>query len=419
MTKIGKIIIIILFLLLGGSVFMVLSTLSQKTALENEKTTLQGELTQAGEREQELVARVKDTESKIEEAKQNNERLQQQLSDLNGQISSLENTINSLRSERDNWRNRVNDLRRERDELITKLQEKPKVIYKEREPEPEEEQPGKPPVMATGATEDQERYWARVLKDKAALELKINELQSQLSQYEVSLEELKKVNSDLDLELSQLRNQKEEIQRQIKYSEDLANTLSIELAREKNDKRFIDQRLDKIKEENLDLRSKVKELTSTKIALEKSIARLRESKDKVERKLAETESVIQNRIDEVLDIKETLDRKLSEPIEEEGTQSVELPPIVVSAPKAGGPAVAQESRMAPGFEGHVLSVNEENNFVITDLGLNSGVRIGDNLSIYRNGKYIAGLEIIQVRKDISAADIKQKGARIQVGDNVR
>ena len=57
--------------------------------------------------------------------------------------------------------------------------------------------------------------------------------------------------------------------------------------------------------------------------------------------------------------------------------------------------------------------------IIVNLGEDSGVKIGDKLNIYRGAEYIAGLEVIQVRKDICAADIKSKMMDIEVGDTVR
>ena len=61
----------------------------------------------------------------------------------------------------------------------------------------------------------------------------------------------------------------------------------------------------------------------------------------------------------------------------------------------------------------------ENNFVIVNIGEGTGVRLGEQLSVYRDSKYIAKLEVIQVRKDISAADIKEQSSKIKVGDSVR
>lgn len=404
MTTVAKQIIIILVILLLGSVGMTVFISTQKTALEQEKTSLEERLSQAEAQTKKLSGEKQSLDEQLKEAQSTKSKLQKQFSDLNNQVTQLTN-------ERDNWRNQVETLRRERDGLMVKLQEKPKEVIVEKEVVREV-------PAADVAMDSQDEYWASVLKEKASLELQIDELKSELSAASVEVEELKKTNSDLNLELGLFKSEKEEIARKVKYSEDLANTLSIDLAREKNDKRFLGDRQEKLREENLSLRSQVKELSATKIALEKSIARLREDKQKIEQRLAETESIIQNRIDEVLEIKTSLDKKLqTTAVNPSPSKEVELPPIIVS-PSSDQAGFIQERNLPTGFNGKVVSVNEDNNFIIVDLGENAGIRIGDRLSVYRGDQYIGGVEVIQVRKDISAADIKQKGARIKVGDSV-
>jgi hypothetical protein len=55
-----------------------------------------------------------------------------------------------------------------------------------------------------------------------------------------------------------------------------------------------------------------------------------------------------------------------------------------------------------------------------DLGQeNSSVSVGNSLKVFRNSESIATLEVIQVRRDISAADIKDKSDELRVGDIVR
>ena len=55
-----------------------------------------------------------------------------------------------------------------------------------------------------------------------------------------------------------------------------------------------------------------------------------------------------------------------------------------------------------------------------DLGQeNSSVSVGNVLKVYRNSEEIASLEIIQVRRDICAADIKNKSNQLKVGDVVK
>ena len=94
---------------------------------------------------------------------------------------------------------------------------------------------------------------------------------------------------------------------------------------------------------------------------------------------------------------------------------MELPPIIVNAPNNQQQAAAgrqQRRRPASGkTEGSIISINESNNFVIVDLGQeNSSVSVGNALKVYRDSSEIATLEVIQVRREICAADIKDKSS---------
>lgn len=98
---------------------------------------------------------------------------------------------------------------------------------------------------------------------------------------------------------------------------------------------------------------------------------------------------------------------------------MELAPIVVSSADNPTGFAKASNPNAPGIDGNIVSINPENNFVIIDIGEGSGIKAGDTLNVYREAEYIAGLEVIQVRKDIAAADIISKVTDIQVGDAVR
>ena len=162
----------------------------------------------------------------------------------------------------------------------------------------------------TSAQGDQ--YWASVLKQKAALQVELEKEKSELDQAALQVVDLKKQNSDLEVEVKQVSNEKDEIIQKIKYGQDLADNLSIDLARSRNDQKAVNDRADKLKEENLELLSQIRDLTSAKLELERTVARLTDDKDAMQKKLIETESVIQSRIDDIWKIKEGLDKKLSE-----------------------------------------------------------------------------------------------------------
>ena len=53
----------------------------------------------------------------------------------------------------------------------------------------------------------------------------------------------------------------------------------------------------------------------------------------------------------------------------------------------------------------VLSVNREEHFIIINAGYNQGMKLGDKFEVNRYGQNIL-LQIAQVRKEISAADVQ-------------
>jgi hypothetical protein len=97
-------------------------------------------------------------------------------------------------------------------------------------------------------------------------------------------------------------------------------------------------------------------------------------------------------------------------------ESVELPPIVVRPAPKEEPAIEEP---AVALEGKILAINKDNNFVIIDFGSDAGAKVGDAFQVYRDGKAIANIEVIQARRNISACDIKRESASIKIGDIVK
>ncbi len=470
MSKVAKLVFVLLVILLIASGVFGLSLLQQKTTIEQSKVKLEGEVKSYKEKEKKFVDDNKKLQEQLREAQGNEQKIQEQFSDLSGRV-------NSLIAERDDWKGKVDDLKRERNQLLAKLQEKPGpspaapagIAPSEIASQPQFSQPMELPNAALPA--GQEKYWASVLKEKAGLEIKIKGLQGQLNSGVMELAELKKINSDLALELDQLRADRSDIDRRIKYSEELANTLSVELTREKNDKRLIGESSNNLREDNAALRGQVKGLTTEKLALEKNIAKLTTEKESIDKKLTSTENMLQERANEVMDIQKSIDHKIKSATDNSAPSAslksaavppsssmttdsasvtpgalatpgssptmtpssrtmkeIELPPIIVSvnltAENKPKPKLEEKvslksgsDKLTEGLKGRVLSVNKANNFVVVDLGEDSGIHVGDSLDVYHGEEKVSTLEVIQVRKAISAADIKQKGA-IDIGDVV-
>lgn len=462
MSKTAKFIVLILVVLLGISVFVVLNTFNQKENLEKTNKTLQARAQEAESRELKTVEEKKvleqekiNLESQLKQAQDAQAGVQKKLDEAQEQAAKIDSKVNSLNTqisdlsrERDDWKKRVEDIKKERDNAMTKLQEvtsqlsaKEFEFQEARATSTETAAPQPQPSMAPPVDADDD-YWAGVFRQKASLEVKLAELQDQLSQNAAEIADLKKKSSDLELELTGLKSEKMDVDRKLKFSEDLASNLSLELARLKNDRRMGNDQLEQLQRDNDDLRAQVKSLTSAKAALEKSITHLMENKSAVESKLDETKNLIEGKIEEIVKLKESIDQNLKTEskqaqlkpmiddllrmkgkIEQKyqdaqlGSKEVELQPIIVSAQ---GPVVQPSGGSSySGFQGHIVTVNEPNNFVVLDIGESSGLNIGDQLRVFHGTKSIAGLKVIQVRKEIAAADIMEKTSPIQVGDIVR
>ncbi len=431
MSKMAPGIILILFLLLGGSVFMVLQTLNQKQSLEKSNASLKTQLDKVQDREKSLIVEKKKLEEQIKSADEAKADFDKQLGDLNEEVAGLNKKLDEVTADRDDWKERVDAIKQERDQLTSKVAYLSKELLSASAGKPTSSPVVEMPTAEESKTQTEaapttvtvqvpagadDHYWAAVLKEKAELGLQVQKYKGDLDAKVIEIEQLKKENSELTMEISTLKDQREDVEKKIKDGQDLADSLSVELARQRGTNKFASDKVDNLRKDNDNMRIEVKRLNETKLALEKSIAKLTEDKRLVEKRLTDTEGLIQGRIDEIWQIKDSLDESFQQAKSKYDTKEVELAPIIVSAPSV---AVPQGEEPIIGFNGKIVSINEDNNFVIVDLGENSGVQLGEVLSVYRGSQNIGKLEVIQVRKDISAADIKQKTAKLEVGDVVK
>ena len=137
----------------------------------------------------------------------------------------------------------------------------------------------------------------------------------------------------------------------------------------------------------------------------------------LERKFSEMQVMLSDQLSQIGNLNQQLTQIATEekpktalPIEKR--ESVELPPIVVR-PQSGN----SQSESVP-VDGKVLAVNKESNFVIVDLGEGAGIKVGNRFRVSRDGQYVGDVEVIQIRKNISACDIKKEIVPIQIGDSV-
>lgn len=413
-------------------------TIFQKMELEKQNEALNGQVaeyeTKTATLDKKLSAadkQVQDLRRDIDDKNREKDAVSARLVDVQREAKTLTEDVTRFKKDKEDLDRRVRDVSASRDDLmaqVAQFKNRPekiveKIVYRDKpavQQGDNSEEGMRSIIVENKSNED---YWAGVMRAKTALSMELDSVKKELVAAQMKVQDFQKSNSDLEIEIGRLKNEKDEIVRKIKYGEDLADNLSVELARSRNDQKAVQDRADKVSQENQGLRTDIKKLTTTKVSLEKSISRLSEEKAVTERKLVETESIIQSRIDEIWKMKKDIDNRISLP-GTRGSADVELPPIIVNANggRSAGTATTAPILADQGGakkSGSVVSVNVDNNFVIVNLGERSGVRMGDQFRVYRGGSQIGLVQVIQVRQDISAADIKQKTAAFKPGDTIK
>lgn len=419
--------------------------LIQKKNAEDKNINLQDQITESQKKQEKILSDFKkiqqkadDLQQRLTESKKQYDQAQGANDELKRKADDLSAQVDQFNQERDSLKNRIETMRKERDELMSKLKNAPeKIVYKDR---PVESAPAVVQTVVPSSGGNNDEYWAGILKEKNEIQVQLDKAKTELNNDALQVADLRKQTSELQLQIKDLSNSKDEIERRltnekkalmdnftkekqdllrkVKDGEDLASNLSMEVVRSRGDQKNANDFVGKVKQDNAQLQSQVRQLVATKVALEKTVARLTEQKSEVSKKLSETEGVIQDRINEIWQIKNNLDQKISQ-IKDVNSNSkeMELSPIVVN-----GSGMDTKPVMAgmPLNQPHkVISINEKNNFVIIDYGESQGSSIGRILKAFRDNKEIATLEVIQVRRDISAADIKDAKTKLQVGDQIR
>jgi predicted nuclease with TOPRIM domain len=374
-----------LFIGLIGLLLVILislfSTIGSKQALLQEYTSTKENLTR--ERES-LVQKIN---SVMEEKRRLEER-----------YSKMQADMDRISKERDDLQKKYEVAAKEREGLIEKLRQK--------KPAAEE--------VAIPATED--AYWAKILKEKAGLEMQVASLREELNNLKIVSDEVKRNQVASDLEMKNLSREKQDLENRMSFNDKMTDSLSSELVREKNDKRALLDELRALKNEHSALLSQLRSLSSQKASLETKLAQAEQARAALEKRIGSMNDMLEYKISEVMDIKKDLEQigegaEVTKPMQK---GSVELPAIIVrSQPE---PASTAPSGV---YIGKVLAVNKDNNFIVIDIGEEQGLQPGTSFNVYQGDNKVATVEVIQIRKNVSACDIKQASGPINVGDEVR
>lgn len=345
--------------------------------------------------------------------KSENTTLLNKVSQLENDLRANQNKINVLKDERDKGLEGLSDLQkkyelavRSRDELMDKLRKQSQRS--------QEAAVSHPQIIQ--APENNDAYWGSILKAKTDLEMQLSGIRTDLRSLQIANESLQREKSALEMDVKSLRNEKKDLLRQLDYNQKLLDSISQEVVREKNDKTGIQDTLKTLKYDNEVLSRQLKSLNNRKSVLDQKVQSLSEGKATVEKRLNEMDTMLTDRISQIDSLKNELDSiKSDKPIEAvvKKRESVELPAIVVkSSPSA-------QKLDSAAFSGKILAVNTDNNFVVIDLGSVAGAKAGDTYNVYRAGKLIGSISVIQTRDSISACDIKRMSTPLKIGDNIK
>jgi predicted nuclease with TOPRIM domain len=388
-----KFVIIGLMAILAVSLFFNLQINATKDNIVRERNNLKNE--------NELLNK------KIETALADNQRIEGQIDTLNGDLGRILKEKQGLQDEKDDIQKKYDALAKEREEFLVKYKDKFEKLAKE-----ETKEPG--PVK-------EDTYWAGILKAKTDLGFQLEKIRNELNMAQVKNEELMREKGILDSDLKNMAGEKQALEEQFEYNQKSTDSVASELALEKNTKRQLQNYLRLVKNENALLRQQVKSLGSHKVNIEEKFIKLQEEKSNLERRFNEMASLLEDRLSNLGELKQQLgaigSSENAPDMSGPKREYIELPPIVV---RPQSEISSQKTAVFPAATaGKILSLDKDNNFVVIDLGTDTGIKIGDTFQVYRGDRVIATIEVIQARRDIAACDIKKEYLPIIAGDTVR
>lgn len=385
-SKIIPVILVVIILIVGG---FALSFYNTNNKLKEEKAKLEEENTR-------LFQDRKDLQEKAA-------RLEREISDLKSKKEEVEQALSKAQEERDALQAKYNELLKEREALVEKLSAQQKVVAEEVSPK----------LTVSTTTPTSEEYWVDFVKIKAQLEAKVDSLNKELLDTKNKLAELDKTNKELEIKIDELTKEKERLTNEIAFKERTLSIMSRDLVSEREARSVAVEELNKLRSQNTSLKRELILANKEKMQLTNNIKEAIEKKQSLEKKVAEIDRILREKSITLEELQEEFRTAIKEQPQVISRESaaVQLPPIVVKP---------QATATLKGLKGEVIAVNQEERFIIVNLGEKNGARIGMQLAIYRGDKQIGSAEIIEVRSEICAADIKEvlSGFTINKGDTV-
>jgi len=391
----SKIIPIVLLVVVLTVAFIAFNFYNENTSLKKEKAKLT-------EDNKNLVAEK-------EELRNENDTLVSQKKEADARAVSAQQKAEELAKENESLKVKYDRVSQEREDLAQQLQKQAQKGPKVEVSSSGSSGSGMSSMSSGSGNTD---YWSDFVKTKAELETKLDNLNRELMESKGQLAEMDKNNKELSITIDTLKKKNDELTEAIRFKESTMNVMGRDLVSERESRKNSLEELNKLRGENVSLKRELVLANKEKISLQDRMRDLMNKKDLLESKVSEVESIMKEKSLALDEMQQQIARAIrgGKEITAKETASVELPPIVVK-PEAAG---------IRGLRGGVVAVNPEEKFVVVDLGEDSGVKPGLKLRVVRGDRDIGIVEIIETRKEISAADVKEvvSGYNIQEGDIV-
>ncbi|MBI3615513.1 MAG: hypothetical protein HY211_03235 [Candidatus Omnitrophica bacterium] len=225
---------------------------------------------------------------------------------------------------------------------------------------------------------------------------------------EGQLDKITKARDALQEERDELVKTKESLEGQLKDTMSQAKDLAQQFAQEKKARESLTTELAQTRRDLTDRNEQVSNTEKEKENLTEDLAKAKQSYQ-----------ALSNELTTLRQAKEALERRVKEML---SLQAQEAEKIVVKPTRSTNtdliPAPSQSS--SP-LEGKVLVVNRDFNFVVVNLGSKEGLKIGDQLSLWRGGKAIGKAQVEKLYETMSAATLltEEKKGQVKEGDLVR
>ncbi|MCK4912923.1 MAG: hypothetical protein KAS05_04285 [Candidatus Omnitrophica bacterium] len=327
------------------------------------------------------------------------DKIGREKTDIERRLLVVTSELSNAESDMENWQRKWSLVSKERDTLVEKMKvasSSPVRIIEETRVEP-----------GMFSAED---HWADFVKSKASAEAKLDILSRTLFEEKNKMAKLDKENKELSIQMDQLAKEKNRLIEDIKFKERTLRIMSMDLVSEREGRGTVVIEVKKLRRENGELKREVIMANKGLMKLQDTLQEVIFKKEELEEKISDADVILKEKAMAFEELQSRLEVTIEggKRITAEESASVELPPIIVK-PNAQGIIEVR---------GEIIAVNHEEKFVVIDIGEASGLRPGALLKIMRGGRKVGTVEVIEMRKEISAADVKEvvDGYVVQEGD---